>query len=569
MAEDSNNNASAAPGGRGQSIRFSLSEDGVSLRANFPPHDPQSTATINGHWLHQALERNGFGELYADEDALAHLVELYNAGEGDKGELNAIAERRDGQVQLKIATDKMKAYAFTSRPFGGEPLNKQMIHSALMQEGIVYGVRDDALDELTSTPQAANVLIAEGREPEDGDDTQFESLIPEARMRGPQIDDRGRADYRELGGVVMVKPGDPVMRRVPATPGVNGEDVTGKTLLAKPGEDIPFAKDCSGVAVDDYDENLLVATVAGQPMLIDHGVQVEGTFHAKDIDLSTGNIRFDGTIEIDRDVIQGMHLESTGDININGSVEGAVLEAGGNITINGGIIGTGEVRDEEGNLSDTVGRIYAGGKVVANFVQNAFIDAQGDVEIKRSIAHSEVTTHKGEIICGEEKMSKGGNIIGGLIRAPKRVFAQVIGTPAHLDTRIEVGVDPELQEAVDKVEEQLEPKKSDLIKIVRLITEINKNKEKYPARVQEKARTTFLQLKQEVTHLTSEREKLTSKLQRVADARVEVGKTIHPGVTFRMGEVIREFDREATGGPYRLEESEIIRDEGNAEEKKG
>ena len=566
MADQSANPRPA--GGRGQDIRFSLSEDGTTLRASFPPHDPKAVPPINGHWAHQALERNGFGELYVNEDGLAHMVDLYDSGEGDKGELGAIAERRDGQVQLKISSDKMTAHAYTSRPFGGEPLNKQMIHSALMQEGVVYGVLDEALEELVSTPQASNVLIAQGRPAEDGDDTQFESLIPEARKRGPVIDDRGRADYRELGGVVMVKPGDPVMRRVPATPGVNGEDVTGKTLMAKPGNDIPFSKDCTGVAVDDYDENLLVATVAGQPMLIDEGVQVEGTFHAKDIDLSTGNIRFDGTIEIDRDVIQGMHLESTGDININGSVEGAILEAGGDITINGGIIGTGEVRDEEGELSPTVARIYAGGKVTANFAQNAFIDAQGDVEMKRSLSHSEVTTHSGAIIVGAEKMSKGGNILGGLIRAPKLVRAQVIGSLAHVPTRIEVGVDPELQEALDKIEEELEPKKSDLIKIVRLITEINKNKEKYPARVQEKARTTFLQLKQEVTHLTADREKMMGKLQKVADARVEVGKNVHPGVVIRMGEVIREFGDTAPAGAYRLEEEEIIRDEPGGDDKK-
>ena len=559
--EKANNRAPAQGGGRGQSIQLTLSEDGTTVHASFPPHDPKTTPPINSHWLEQALSRKGFGDLYTNEDGLAHLVELYNAGEGDKGELGAIAERRDGQVQLKISGDKMEALAFTSRPFGGEPLTKQMVHSALMQEGVVYGVVDEALEELVSAPQVANVLIAKGRLPEDGEDTKFESLIPEARRRGPVINDRGRADYRELGGVVMVKPGDPVMRRVPATPGVNGEDVTGKTLLAQAGEDLPFSDECTGVAVDDYDENILVATVAGQPMLIDQGVQVEGTFHARDIDLSTGNIRFDGEIKIDRDVIQGMHLESTGDIIIDGSVEGAILEAGGNIIINGGIIGNGEVRDAEENLSNTVARLYAQGKVVANFVQNAFIDAQGDVEIKRSISHSEVTTHKGEITVGAVNMSKGGNILGGLIRAPKRVRAQVIGSPAHVDTRVEVGVDPELQEAMDKIEESLEPKKADLIKIVRLITEINKNKEKYPARVQEKARTTFLQLKQEVTHLTAEREKLSGKLQRVADARVEVGRNVHAGVTIRMGEVIREFTDDSPAGAYRTEETEIVRDE--------
>ncbi|GAB6042023.1 DUF342 domain-containing protein [Endothiovibrio diazotrophicus] len=561
MAEQAAKTPPPAAGGRGHDIRFSLSEDGTKLRATFPPHDPKAVPPINSHWVSQALDRQGFGDLYPIDDALAHLVELYNAGDGDRGELNAIAERRDAVVQFKVSTDKMHAYAFTSRPFGGEPLSKQAIHSALMQEGIVYGVLTEALDELLSTPQAANVLIAKGRPPEDGEDTRFDSLIPEARRRGPVIDDRGRADYRELGGVVMVKPGDPVMRRVPATSGVNGEDVTGKTLLAQPGKEIPFANECSGVAVDDYDENILVATVAGQPMLIDYGVQVEGTFRAKDIDLSTGNIRFDGTIQIDRDVLQGMRLQATGDININGSVEGAVLEAGGSILINGGIIGNGEVRDEEDNLSETVAQLYAGGKITANFAQNAFLDAQGDIEIKRSISHSEVTTHKGEILVGAEKASKGGNILGGLIRAPKRVRAQVIGSPAHVETRIEVGVDPELQEAVDKVEERLEPKKADLIKIVRLITEINKNKEKFPPRLQEKARTTFLQLKQEVTHLTSEREKLMGKLQHISDARVDVGKVVHPGVTIRMGEISREFRDESSPGSYRLEEGEIIRDE--------
>jgi uncharacterized protein (DUF342 family) len=551
MADNGSTNA------RGELIDFIEGDDGTSVYIRFPAHDPAATPSINSQRLGKIIEDAGYGELYPIDDTLLEAVNRYNEGK-ESGDLGIALERRDAQLQVRFDPDKMRAQAFTVPAFGGQALDKHIIHSTLMREGIVYGVIAEAVDEIVSKQRVNNLLIAQGRPPEHGDDAKFETLIPEAARRGPVIDDRGRADYRELGDVPMVKPGDPVLRKIPPTQGVNGENIFGKVIPATPGEDFPFSDECEGVAVDDYDPNILVATVAGQPVIIENGAVVEGTFHTKDIDLSTGNIRFDGTIEIDRDVMQGMKVQATGDIKINGSVEGATLIAGGSIEINGGIIGTGDVRDENEEISRSVAQLHSGNKVTANFVQNAYIEAVGDIEIKRSIAHSEVTTSKGKIVVGTPKSSRGGNILGGVIRAPQRIEAQAIGSAAHPETWIEVGVDPALQEAIDNIDEQLEPRKGDLIKVVRLINEINQHKKKFPPTLQTKARETFLRLREEVTRLTAEREKLNSAVEVIFDARVAVGREVHPGVIIRMGSVTLEVSHEMKGTTFRRDGDEIV-----------
>ena len=108
--------------------------------------------------------------------------------------------------------------------------------------------------------------------------------------------------------------------------------------------DEAFAPALSGVQVALEDSNLLKATVVGQPVLVSHGVMVEPVLRLAEVNLASGNIYFDGTVQIDGEVTQGMKVQAKGDIEVGGTVDGGLLDAGGDIRVAGGIIAGAQVK---------------------------------------------------------------------------------------------------------------------------------------------------------------------------------------------------------------------------------
>jgi uncharacterized protein (DUF342 family) len=119
-----------------------------------------------------------------------------------------------------------------------------------------------------------------------------------------------------------------------------------------------------------------VASITGQPVLVNHGVVVEPTLTLAAVDMSTGHIQFEGSETVVGDVKAGMKIQAAGDVTIGGVVEAAEIRADGDITIKGGIIGHGEWSEAVAAHVDTA-RIVSGGSVHTRFAENAWIEAAG------------------------------------------------------------------------------------------------------------------------------------------------------------------------------------------------
>ena len=120
----------------------------------------------------------------------------------------------------------------------------------------------------------------------------------------------------------MVSAGAPLLRRIPPTPGIPGYTVRGDQVPAQPGSDIPFASECEGVQISAADPNFLESAIAGQPVAIAYGMQVDPVLVLPGVDISTGNIRFTGSIQIDGDIGQQMTVQADGDIIVRGTIDG-------------------------------------------------------------------------------------------------------------------------------------------------------------------------------------------------------------------------------------------------------
>ena len=145
------------------------------------------------------------------------------------------------------------------------------------------------------------------------------------------------------------------------------------------------------------------------------------------MDISTGNIEFEGSVQVNGNVASNFVVRANGNVIINGVVEGAHIIAGGNIIIARGMNGMGK------------GTLEAAGDIVAKFIENATATAGGYVNTE-SILHSQVSAQTEITVTG-----KRGFITGGRVQAGNRITVKNLGSGLGASTVVEVGVSPEVK----------------------------------------------------------------------------------------------------------------------------
>ena len=162
-------------------------------------------------------------------------------------------------------------------------------------------------------------------------------------------------------------------------------------------------------------------------MLVSGEVFVDDLLELENVDVSTGDIEYDGSILIRGNVFSGYSVKATGDIEIKGVVEGAMVESEGNISIARGMNGMSK------------GRLKARGHVVSKYLENAQVFAGGYVAAE-AILHSQI--YAGSEI---EVTGRKGFITGGKVMASKRIAVKTLGSAMGASTVVTVGVNPELK----------------------------------------------------------------------------------------------------------------------------
>ncbi|MBV1921369.1 MAG: FapA family protein [Pseudomonadales bacterium] len=165
-----------------------------------------------------------------------------------------------------------------------------------------------------------NVCFANAILPLRGDDAQYISLVESEWVTAPNVDNYGVADMLSTHQFQLVEIGTHLMKRVPPTEGETGIDVVGEEIKAEQGNDPGYLNDMTGVCFSPEDGNILISNIKAHPVFLDSGVNVDSTMHVENVDLNTGNITFDGSLEVSGDVDPGMFIEVTGDVFIKGSI---------------------------------------------------------------------------------------------------------------------------------------------------------------------------------------------------------------------------------------------------------
>lgn len=205
----------------------------------------------------------------------------------------------------------------------------------LAQNNIKYGVIEENLKHAVSKEGADNLLIARGDEAVNDEDDTLEILFKSENKKEYSEDKNGTVDFKSIGFVNCVNKGAVLAIKHEGRPGADGKDVAGKVTKHKIGKKISL-KTGEGCEIKD---NKVIAARQGEPSYIGQRFCIYNMHEVQsDVDLKTGNIKFDGDVAIHGEVKEGMEVEAGGSVKVAKSVENAKIRAKGNISIQQNVI---------------------------------------------------------------------------------------------------------------------------------------------------------------------------------------------------------------------------------------
>ncbi len=527
-------------------IAFRYNEEVNELLAQLirTEHHPRETLFS----VKQTLQQAGFQDYLIFDGELQSIV--VKAAQGEVGEF-VIGERRDADITVSIATSKLGAYVDTRPAYGGEKLSRAWVLKVLKDKGLVDECIDQsAIDQVLTTDSVSNLRIAKAIPPKRGDDAEFEPLVEGLKTLSPTQLETGDVDYRQQMEFIVVEPGTPLMRRKPATRGVDGIDVLGGAILAEAGNDPGFTDAADGAVVDAGDPNLLLAEIKGHPILLPQGIKVDPTLTLDSVNIHSGNVDFDGSVNIRGDVESGYSVTATGDITVKGVVNKGALRAQGNINIAGGVIG-----DEKGvqNNQPVAASVHAGGNVSARYVNAAEIKAGQRVMVREYLLQSRVMA-KDEVCVGQE--GGRGTIIGGVTHSQTAVMANELGSDAYIITQIDVGRADSLTPKLLKLEQNKRAKRDERTKLDALLQRIKETlntgsrttpKDAITPEKVQKLANTIKAIDAALELYDTEIAKLKQTMAEQPVSRIYVRKKVYPNVAVRIDGVV-SMEKAGRGG---------------------
>ncbi|MDX1692894.1 MAG: FapA family protein [Ketobacteraceae bacterium] len=503
--------------------------------------DPITPALIQ-----QKTDSLGYKNLVLNPQAVNQLCASANREEPLSLPLKILI---DGEVRVEVSPDRRQATLTLHKADGGKSVDQEMVKQAIQGAGICEElVNWAAVETALNRGQVSELVIAKAVAPENGRDATYVPLVSSEVDRVPVTDEKGVADMLSAHQFVMVNAGEPLMRREPATSGEPGRDVTGAPIAARPGTDPGFKPGLEGSELAADDPDLLIASIKGHPVLFPNGVAVDPVLHVDNVDLRTGNIHFDGSLEVKGDVTPGLEINVSGDVEVKGTVERARIKAGNQVIVHGGVFGQQEI-DEDAGMSEEDSQahfdIQAGGDVEAGFLNQVAIHSQGAIRVKQYAAHSFLKAD-GVITLGQG--GGKGILFGGLIWAARGAVIAQAGNDSYVPTTIWVGERHKLEERKEQIRQQREARESEASQLSAIFEKI---KRKHPSTLGkvsvDKARridNTIKSIRQTIAELDREAEQLEEAIQAQQDVCLTITRRLCPNTTVSIHGVVRHFSDE-------------------------
>jgi hypothetical protein len=320
------------------------------------------------------------------------------------------------KLSVKLTEGLLRAIA---RREGTAAPTRQAIEAECARLGVVHGLDATAIDRLCAgrVPAGTDVVIAQGVAPKPGSPSRIEYafVLPKENVAFTSVEGDARVDFREGLLNSHVVAGTVVARKITGRPGTPGKSVTGQSIPA-PEPPEPSLVAGENVRLDEGGTTA-IATSDGLATLDGDRVVVIATCTVRAVNYASGNIHFDGPVIVRGDVEPGFSVSATGDIEIQGMVEGARILSGGNVIVRGGVRNNAHIE--------------AVGSVAVRFVDSgATVRACGDVQVVTNAIRSSIAAGR--------QVTIGDTVSGAEVLAGTRIEVGEAGGESAVKTTLEI-----------------------------------------------------------------------------------------------------------------------------------
>lgn len=455
---------------------------------------------------------------------------------------------KNEEINIEITDDKMKSYMTLYPAQKGSKYTENDIIKQINGK-INYGIKEEKLNMIAKKhPYFKKILIAEGINAVDGKNGKIEYFFELKEDLSPDVLEDGTVDYRNVHNLTTVKKNDIIGKLVFPQKGISGKLIDGTLILAKDGK-MPQIKFGNNILLDEESKNI-ISLKDGFVKLNGNKIEViEFLEISKDVDNSTGNIKFDGRVLVNGNVHTGFSIYARDGIEIKGVAEGAYLESDKDIILKNGMHGNEK------------GEIKTQGTIVAKYLSNCTAYAKEDIK-SGSLLHSKISVEGNINVLGHN-----ATIVGGIIKCKGNVYATQIGTEAETPTTIEIGVDPLLKQRYEELNVEIRNLKNQIDNLEKSVQILSKKAKSgtLDDKSKQKLMIFINDLKkdrQEYEILVREFTDIEIKFDQLSNCKLRVDDKIYPGVKITIGNDVMfvrqilnkcsvyRYGGEITVGPY-------------------
>ena len=429
--------------------------------------------------------------------------------------------------QITISEDFMLATVrFYPPSEGGARISFNDFLTDLRFKNITSGIQLSELQDhfQSSGLYCTDLLVAQGKEPRHGTDARIEYFFNTDLHVQPTMREDGSVDFFDLNIINHCHKGEVLARMIPADEGEYGMNIAGGRIKPRDVKRVVFKY---GNHVELTEDGLEIKSgVDGHVMLVDDKVFVSDVYEVENVDTSTGNIEFNGSVQINGNVATNFSVQASGNVIINGVVEGAYINAGGNIIIARGMNGMAK------------GTLRAGGNIVAKFIESATVTAENGYVSTGSILHSEVSSGDEVVVNG-----KKGFVTGGRVKAANRIAVKTLGAEMGAPTVVEVGTNSKMREEYSNLQREVNELKKNVQNAQAVLANFADKRAKgvrfTPEQVNEVKES--VKVMEVNKNLLEKKESELAEMQKTYEnqrrAVVEVTGEVYPGTTIVIGDV--------------------------------
>ncbi|MGL4368256.1 MAG: DUF342 domain-containing protein, partial [Spirochaetota bacterium] len=379
--------------------------------------------------------------IYYDESSRTYRASRYGFVIMDKTKVMRLI------IPLQVAKDKTRAILVVFPTKMNKIPQYKDIEEILHLNKIITPVDKAELEQKIaeidpSSRAVSKIKIAQSKGPVKGRKEYFVPLVDIQKKAGKVMSD-GHIDFREVDSIIQISKGQEILQRVPEIKPQDGYDIYGEKSLSEMEESQGYQ--CGeNIIPTKQNDNIYMSHIDGCLEVDKKTISVVAMAVIKgDVDFSTGNIDFNGSVQIKGSVLPGFTVKAKGDVIILKNVDDAVIEATGSITVGMGIAGKGTTK------------VRAGGSVKAKYILNANIEAEGNIEAEDSIINC--------VIFSNDKISvtsQHGKILGGDVIARHQITVNFAGTQSETPTVLTVGRNLTVERELQQIRKQMSVYKS-------------------------------------------------------------------------------------------------------------